>query len=876
MSRHTIIVLIFLLVTASIFGQKEAAVWYFGEQAGLSFVDGRPEVLLDGQIDSLEGCASIASPEGDLLFYTNGETIWNRNHEVMNNGEDIGGNFSSTQAALIVPKPGSTTTYYVFTTDAVQFYQGGGNGGGFNYTVVNMSNGIGSVVDKGISLLPQSSEKVTAVLAANGIDIWVITQHENVFYSYLVTSSGVNTTPITSLVSFGVSDYNNIRGSLKASPDGTRLANTFTLFEPIFTGKLFLYDFNNSNGIVSNEQLLGDRFGFYGVEFSSDSRRLYASGKILSTETASTLGIIQYNMEAGDIAASAFELERLQTTFLSDIGGTLQLAIDKKIYFTIPGFELSVIQKPTILGSGARFEREIISLGGRNTNFGLPPFIPSFFESIFDFEGICFGDITQFEIYPDAPVTSVVWNFDDPDSDAANTSISFNPTHRFTASGPYVVSADITFSNGRPMKRFIEVVDIRLTPTISEELVLIQCDVDGNDDGKTLFNLTEFETVFDDDEENYNFSYYERSSDASLGINEIDAVGYANVVPGQLVYVRAFSDPSCFSVFSLRLGTQIASDAGIIDLTICELDESSANQISLDGVQLLLDVEYQGYDLTFYSTEENALLENLPLTIDTFTLVDLSVPELFFRAEQVNDCVIIGGILFDLMGELMVEDQEVYLCNSEKETVLNAGSTFQAYEWSTGEQTQTITVDTAGVYEVIVSNGPGCSDTGIFTVTETPAIPMEVKVIDFQQRNELSIFALSEIADLKYSIDGGQSFQSSSRFIDVPPGYVEVVTSDLNGCAIATKRVLVRGTPRFFTPNGDGVNDYWHVDRSREYPDMTVIIFDRFGKVMTQLDSKMKGWDGTFDGKEQKTGAFWYAISYGDKKYTGHFALIRR
>ena len=876
MSRRIIIVFGFFLFTATIFGQKEAAVWYFGEQAGLSFVNGRPEALLDGQIDSLEGCASIASPEGDLLFYTNGETIWNRNHEVMNNGEDIGGNLSSTQAALIVPKPGSTAIYYVFTTDAVQFYQGGGNGGGFNYTVVNMSNGIGSVVDKGISLLPQSSEKVTAVLADNGIDIWVITQHEDIFYSYLVSSAGVNTTPVASVVSYGVSDYNNIRGSLKASPDGTRLANAFTLFEPIFTGKLYLYDFDNSSGVVSNEQLLGDRFGFYGVEFSSDSRRLYSSGKMLNTESVSTLGIIQYNMEATDISASAFELESLQTTFLSDIGGTLQLGIDKKIYFTIPGFQLSVIQKPNILGSGARFERDVISLGGRNTNFGLPPFVPSFFESIFDFEGICFGDITQFEIYPDAPVASVVWNFDDPDSDAANTSISFNPSHRFTASGPYVVSVDVTFSNGRPMKRFIEVVDIRLTPAISEELILIQCDVDGIDDGKTVYNLTQIEDVFDMDEETYDFSYYEKATDAEIGINEIEAVGYANIVAGQIVYMRAFSDPSCLSVFPLRLGTQLASDAGIIDLTVCELDESSANQISLDGVRTLLAAEYPGYELTFYSTKEHALLEELPLTIDNFTLVDISIPELFFRAEQTNDCVIVGGILFDLMGEVVVEDQQVYLCNSEKETVLNAGSSFQTYEWSTGEQTQTITVDAAGVYEVTVSLGPGCSDTGIFTVTETPEITMEVKVRDFQQRNELSIFALSEIADLQYSINGGQSFQSSSRFIDVPPGYVEVVTSDLNGCAIATKRVLVRGTPRFFTPNGDGVNDYWHVDRYREYPDMTVTIFDRFGKVMTRLDSKMKGWDGTFDGKEQKTGAFWYAISYGEKTYTGHFALIRR
>lgn len=876
MNRLIIFLFFCICSTSTVFGQKEAAVWYFGEQAGLSFVNGRPEVLSDGQIDSLEGCASIATPDGDLLFYTNGETIWNRNHEVMNNGENIGGNLSSTQAALIVPRPGNSSIYYVFTTDAVQFYQGGNNGGGFKYSVVNMSTGLGTVTEKSISLLPQSSEKVTAVLAANGIDIWVITQHENTFYSYLVTASGVNTMPETSPVPYGVNDFRNIRGSLKASPDGTRIANTYTLFEPVFSGKLFLYDFDNASGVVSGEQLLGDGFGFYGIEFSSDSSRLYASGKFLDNASVSTLGIIQYDMRAPDIPGSAFELERLQTTFLSDISGTLQLAIDKKIYFTIPGIELSVIQKPNILGSEARFEREVISLGGRNTNFGLPPFVPSFFESIFDFDHICFGDITQFEIYPDAPVASVVWNFDDPDSDAANTSTSFNPSHQFTAPGPYVVSVDVTFSNGRPMKRFIEVVDIRLTPSISEDLVLVQCDVDGVDDGKTVFNLTEIEAAFENDIETYEFSYYENATDASMGVNALDAGAYANTSAGQIVFIRAYSDPECFRVFSLELRTQLVSDAGVIDLTICELDESSANQISLEGVRALLEVLYPGRTMTFYASEEAALLEKLPFTIDTFTIFDVSMPELYFRGEIENDCSIIGGILFELMGEVGVEDQELYLCNSNNATLLNAGPSFNSYLWSTGEQSQTILVDVPGVYEVTVSNGPGCTDTAVFTVTETPEILMEVVVKDFQQSNELTIFASSEITPLQYSIDGGQSFQSSSRFKDVPPGYVQVVVSDINGCAIVTERVLVRGAPRYFTPNGDGINDFWHVDRSREYPGMEVTIFDRYGKALARLNSKTNGWDGTFDGKALGTGAFWYSISYENTKYTGHFALIRR
>ncbi|MEQ3656167.1 MAG: T9SS type B sorting domain-containing protein [Dokdonia sp.] len=876
MNRLTFQLILYCLMTSAVLAQKEAAVWYFGEQAGLSFVDGRPIPLLDGQIDSLEGCASIATSDGDLLFYTNGETIWNRNHEIMVNGEDIGGNLSATQAALIIPKPGSGSIYYVFTTDAVQFYQGGGNGAGFNYTTVDMSNGVGVVVEKNKSLLSQSTEKVTAVLAANGIDIWVVTQKDALFYSYLISASGVNETPVTSAVSFGVSDFNNIRGSLKASPDGLHIANAFTIFEPQFTGRLYLYDFDNATGLVSGEQLIGDNFGFYGIEFSSDSSKLYASGKLINNESGSTLAIYQYNMDAADISSSSFLLAELRTTFLSDISGTLQLAMDKKIYYTFPGTALSVIEKPNELRDAARFKREIIDLGGRKSNFGLPPFVPSFFESIFDFENICYGDQTQFAIYPDAPVASVIWNFDDPDSDTANTSTSFNPTHIFTAPGPYVVSVDVTFTNGRPNKRFIEVVDIRETPTLTQSLSLVQCDVDGQDDGITSFNLTAIEEVFEDSEETYEFHYFTSELDAINSENNIDPIGYINTAPLEQVYLRVFSDPSCFEIFPMTLNTQTASDVGIIDLTVCELDESSANQISLDGVEALLTPLYPGVDLSFYSSKEDALLELRPFTIDIVTLIDLEVPELFFRGEIANDCAIVGGILFDLKGEVGIEDQQVYLCSDNTPTVLNAGATFSTYLWSTGATTSSIQVEEPGVYEVTVSNGPGCIDTAVFTVVDTPEISFEVRIEDFQQSNTLRIFALSEISPLKYSIDGGQTFQNSPSFTDVAPGIHTVVVSDQSGCAFVTQQITVRGTPRYFTPNGDGVNDFWQVDRARDYQQFTVTIFDRFGKLLARFDNRSRGWDGTTAGEAMPTGSYWFNIELGDNRYTGHFALIRR
>ena len=113
----------FLFINATIlYAQKESANWYFGELAGLSFNTNNPVPLLNGKLITSEGCATISDPNGNLLFYTDGVTIWDRRHEVMLNGQGLLGHSSSTESALIIPKPGSKSRFYVFTIDQPSFY----------------------------------------------------------------------------------------------------------------------------------------------------------------------------------------------------------------------------------------------------------------------------------------------------------------------------------------------------------------------------------------------------------------------------------------------------------------------------------------------------------------------------------------------------------------------------------------------------------------------------------------------------------------------------------------------------------------------------------------------------------------------------------
>src|SRR6185436_12341018 len=95
--------------------QKENNIWCFGNRAGLDFNSGSPVVFTGAAISTMEGCSSVADSSGNLLFYTDGRTVWNKNHVAMPNGTSLNGGSSSTQSAIIVKMPGNANIYYIFT-----------------------------------------------------------------------------------------------------------------------------------------------------------------------------------------------------------------------------------------------------------------------------------------------------------------------------------------------------------------------------------------------------------------------------------------------------------------------------------------------------------------------------------------------------------------------------------------------------------------------------------------------------------------------------------------------------------------------------------------------------------------------------------------
>jgi len=296
-------ILFFLLFPFVIQAQlgKETQHWHFGQHSSLDFTNGTP-VYGTSAINTVEGCATISDPNtGQLLFYSDGDTVWDRNNNKMPNGVGlIGGGTTSTQAATIVPKPGSSNIYYLITADQGFFYEP--NQGVF-YSIIdmNLNGGLGDVSAKNILLTPSpTTERVVAIKHCNDVDYWILTHSygSNNFNAYQVTSSGITTNPIVSSVGTIEKDTCCSQGSsvgcLKASPNGKKLGLSISIYVP--TPLFEIYDFDNSTGQVSNPITIpittnSNYGGPYSCSFSPDNSKVYVTCEYVS--------MVQFDLSSG-------------------------------------------------------------------------------------------------------------------------------------------------------------------------------------------------------------------------------------------------------------------------------------------------------------------------------------------------------------------------------------------------------------------------------------------------------------------------------------------------------------------------------------------------------------------------------------------------
>jgi len=113
--KTRVIIGFFLLFPLLSFSQGEFNNWYFGNKAGISFNSGSPECLKDGQMAVTHANVSVSDSLGNLLFYSDGQTVWNRNHQTMPNGTGLHGGIGQDQTVNVIQKIADDGSFYLLT-----------------------------------------------------------------------------------------------------------------------------------------------------------------------------------------------------------------------------------------------------------------------------------------------------------------------------------------------------------------------------------------------------------------------------------------------------------------------------------------------------------------------------------------------------------------------------------------------------------------------------------------------------------------------------------------------------------------------------------------------------------------------------------------
>jgi gliding motility-associated-like protein len=442
---------------------QEGSKWFFGGNAGLDFSNNPPTPITDGKINTPEGTSSIANSNGQLLFYSDGIKIWNRDGDEMPclNAACVPmkGSPNSTQSVLIVPQPtckGCEYLFNVFTTSDI-------NGEKLlTVNVVDMrrENGKGAIIEQNTTLQEPTTERLASVRNDRDSTYWVISHDygTNKFRIFHATTGGLieKEAPELGLVHDTPA---KAEGYMKfSSPDTTTGQRRLAVIVPgPPTNYVDLFYFNDSTGTLTHDKTvdLGPAPPVaYGIEFSSSGEKMYIS---FQGQNGTKSLLKQYDLTMPDslLTETALVIDSSAT----EKYGALQYAPDGKIYMAIDGSDyLATIGEPE--GNsirGVEYEKEGVSLGGKKSQLGLPSMVQDFSQdgsgAGFEADGFCTNEPTTFEASPvcDPLKNTYAWDFDyDPAAPAFSApSEQQQTTHTYTEAGTYQVALLLTVENCR-------------------------------------------------------------------------------------------------------------------------------------------------------------------------------------------------------------------------------------------------------------------------------------------------------------------------------------------------------------------------------------------------------------------------------------------
>jgi hypothetical protein len=826
--------------------------------------------------------SSMADSSGQLLFYTDGLTVWNRFDEPMPNGilnvasplpPYLYYSVEYKQNPIIVPAPGQPDRYYVFTIpNPFGVYH-------FHYSVVDMrlDGGKGDLLQKDVWLADSMSPRLAAVQHANGKDYWLMTikHRTNAYYAYRISETGIHAPVISyagrapDLSVFRKSGWpvsfanNTFHSSMKFSPDGSKMARTFHLgtyrdtsgIAEYIGHKVELFDFDTESGRLSflmplehdtiflpldtNWIVEGTGWRCYSLEFSPDGSKLYVPKYWHQAYGHSRkASLYQYVVNACSpeaIQASRYEVMAPQLAFLQ----YLQLTSHGNIYGNPVGrgreslfghAEPYMIARPNLGGEYCGLQKSAMKdedFRGGNLPNPLPNFVSSYFKTPFrrvSFSASrCVRDSIKMAVPDSFHIAHIQWQFYDTDHTLLHTTHAAHTAYVYERTGVYPVRLTIDYRYG--------------------------CSFD------TSFTLTIYEP-----------EKVLAVSDTSLCIGDtlhFDLSGKAHSFLWQ--------DSSTLSIYKMTEPDTIVLESiryGCVQKDTCVVQAYPYPTVVLGGDTILCNT--------------TSLLLQAPIVADTYLWSNGAISAhysgtnsdtLVWLAATIQGCTAIDSLSIHWVDPVLPDflGADTVLCFPYYWKIELPDSLYTSYLWENGSTSATrFLYDDQPFISVIAENKCGMvEDTLALTYKTVPSI------------SSVSDTFLCENDTLELSFSPAYSYvwqdgNTDADYSIVKSGVYQLTVT--NECGVLIKSFTVRKeyccipwVPNLITANGDGLNDYLEISCMEE-GGWGLELYDRFGARLYSSEN----YQNNLSGNMLEPGVYYYALSKkGRGTYKGWVQVMK-
>ena len=449
-------------------------------------------------------------------------------------------------------------------------------------------------------------------------------------------------------------------------------------------------------------------------------------------------------------------------------------------------------------------------------------------------------------------------------------------------------------------------------PVVTNDVDLKQCDTDT--DAITDFNLTFANSLISNDT-TLTLTYFTSEVNAQNNTNPIVNITNYTSPNNGAIWTRVVNQNNCFRVVKVNLLVSTTTPVSVIPLSQCDeyIDNNDPENdgfdyFSLNDATSSILSQFppnQNLQVSYYENEADATaglnsitnLNNYRNTIANNQLlwvrIDSPINNECFGLGQYVQLIVNPIPNFDLGSDFKVCLDPITGAGSQtiNATPITAGN--YSYNWtpanpttnSSGNQSAIYTVTQPGTYSVIVTNtNTQCENFDSIDVTfsSEPESVSAVLITPLFSPGTATIEALpvGGFGIYEYSIDNGVNWQISPVFGGLSNGNYNVLVRDIDQCGLVSSQSIQTVTyPAYFTPNGDGFNEYWNINGLLQSYQGKIFIFDRYGKFLKEIKPNGNGWDGTYNGQPLPSTDYWFKIEYTEngnrKEFRSHFTLKR-